>query len=64
MYKKIYSSMMGTALGDSIGLPFEGLSRAKIAKKSPSFKAQSLFFGIFDDCFSGECDTAVLTKKE
>ena len=24
---------MGTALGDSIGLPFEALSRKKIAKK-------------------------------
>ncbi len=45
MYHKIYGSMMGAALGDSIGLPFEALSRQKIAKKNPAFKSQSLFFG-------------------
>jgi ADP-ribosylglycohydrolase len=41
----IYGSILGTALGDSIGLPFEALSRKKIAKKSPTFKTQTLFFG-------------------
>ena len=41
----IYGSIIGTALGDSIGLPFEALSRKKIAKKRPTFKKQSLFFG-------------------
>ncbi len=45
MYHKIYGSMMGTALGDSIGLPYEALSRQKIAKKKPKFEAQSLFLG-------------------
>jgi len=43
--KSIYGSMMGTALGDSIGLPFEALSRQKIEKKNPKFLSQSLFFG-------------------
>jgi len=43
--QKIYNSILGTALGDSIGLPFEALSRQKIAKKEPSFQSQSLFFG-------------------
>jgi len=37
--------MMGTALGDSIGLPFEALSRQKIERKNPKFVSQSLFFG-------------------
>lgn len=41
----IYGSIMGTALGDSIGLPFEALSRQTIAKKKPTFQKQSLFFG-------------------
>ncbi|MCK5855634.1 MAG: ADP-ribosylglycohydrolase family protein [Sulfurovaceae bacterium] len=41
----IYGSILGTALGDSIGLPFEALSRKKIAKKKPTFEKQSLFFG-------------------
>ena len=41
----IYGSIMGTALGDSIGLPFEALSRKKIAKKRPTLENQSLFFG-------------------
>ena len=41
----IYGSIIGTALGDSIGLPFEALSRKKIAKKRPTFEKQSLFFG-------------------
>ena len=45
MYQKIYGSMMGTALGDSIGLPFEALSRQKIERKNPKFVSQSLFFG-------------------
>jgi len=51
MENKIYASLMGTALGDSIGLPFEGLSRAKIANKNPSFETQSLFLskGMFSD---------------
>ena len=43
--KVIQNSIVGTALGDSIGLPFEALSRKKIAKKKPTFKKQSLFFG-------------------
>ena len=43
--KRIYYSILGTALGDSIGLPFEGLSREKIAKKEPDFGSQSLIFG-------------------
>lgn len=43
--------MMGTALGDSIGLPYEALSRQKIAKKKPKFKTQTLLFdkGMFSD---------------
>lgn len=41
----IYNSIIGTALGDSIGLPFEALSRQKIARKKPTFQKQSLFFG-------------------
>lgn len=47
----IYGSIMGTALGDSMGLPFEALSRDKIAKKKPTFKRQTLFFkkGMFSD---------------
>ena len=45
MKNTINGSIMGTALGDSIGLPFEALSRKKIAKKQPSFKGQTLFFG-------------------
>ncbi|SFV68162.1 dinitrogenase reductase activating glycohydrolase (draG) [hydrothermal vent metagenome] len=45
LQQKIYGSIMGTALGDSIGLPFEALSRKKIAKKKPSFEEQSLFLG-------------------
>jgi len=36
--KSIQGSIMGTALGDSIGLPFEALSRQKIAKKKPTFE--------------------------
>jgi ADP-ribosylglycohydrolase len=43
--KTIKNSILGTALGDSIGLPFEALSRQKIAKKNPTFQKQSLFFG-------------------
>jgi len=43
--KAIKNSILGTALGDSIGLPFEALSRQKIAKKNPTFQKQSLFFG-------------------
>ena len=51
LQQKIYGSIMGTALGDSIGLPFEGLSRQKIAKKNPTFENQSLIFkyGMFSD---------------
>jgi ADP-ribosylglycohydrolase len=51
LQEKIYGSIMGTALGDSIGLPFEGLSRSKIAKKNPTFEKQSLLFnrGMFSD---------------
>jgi len=47
----IHNSILGTALGDSIGLPFEALSRQKIAKKNPTFQTQSLFFkkGMFSD---------------
>jgi len=45
MKNKIYGSIMGTALGDSIGLPFEALSRKKIAKKKPTFENQTLVFG-------------------
>ena len=41
----IYGSMIGTALGDSMGLPFEALSRKTIAKKKRKFERQSLFFG-------------------
>ncbi len=51
LQQKIYGSIIGTALGDSIGLPFEGLSRQKIAKKNPTFESQSLIFnyGMFSD---------------
>jgi ADP-ribosylglycohydrolase len=51
LQQKIYGSIMGTALGDSIGLPFEGLSRQKIAKKNPKFERQTLVFshGMFSD---------------
>lgn len=45
LQQKIYGSIMGTALGDSIGLPYEVLSRKKIAKKQPTFETQNLFFG-------------------
>lgn len=43
--EKIQGSIIGTALGDSIGLPFEALTRQKIIRKNPTFKRQSLFFG-------------------
>ena len=61
MYSKIYGSMMGTALGDSIGLPFEALSRQKIAKKSPTFKSQSLFFG--KGMFSDDTEQTVMVAQ-
>ena len=50
-YEHIYGCLMGTALGDSMGLPFEGLSRKKIAKKKFDFKRQHLFLkrGFFSD---------------
>jgi len=38
MKNRIYGSLLGTALGDSVGLYYEGLSRQKIAKKNPNFK--------------------------
>ena len=43
--RSVHNSIIGTALGDSIGLPFEALSRKKISKKNPTFQKQSLFFG-------------------
>ena len=43
--RSVQNSNIGTALGDSIGLPFEALSRKKISKKNPTFQKQSLFFG-------------------
>jgi ADP-ribosyl-[dinitrogen reductase] hydrolase len=51
MYQSIYGLLMGTALGDSMGLPFEGLSRAKIAKKRATLKGQHLLWGrgLFSD---------------
>jgi len=47
----IYGSMLGTALGDSVGLYYEGLSRQKIAKKNPNFGQIDLIFGkgLFSD---------------
>ena len=50
-YNHIYGCLMGTALGDSMGLPFEGLSRKKIAKKNFDFSTQHLFLskGMFSD---------------
>ena len=47
----IYGSIIGTAMGDSIGLPYEGLSKAKISKKNLTFEKQNLIFnrGMFSD---------------
>ena len=43
--------MLGTALGDSMGLPYEGLSRQKISRKKLSFDRANLIFGrgLFSD---------------
>ncbi len=48
---KIYNSILGTALGDSMGLPYEGLSRQKISRKNLSFDRANLIFGrgLFSD---------------
>jgi len=60
--EKIYGSIMGTALGDSMGLPYEALSRKKIAKKHATFESQHLFFG--KGMFSDDTEhTLLLTQS-
>lgn len=61
MEEKIYGVILGTALGDSIGLPYEALSREKITKKSPKFEKQSLFFG--KGMFSDDTEHTLLVAQ-
>ncbi|MCM8542844.1 MAG: ADP-ribosylglycohydrolase family protein, partial [Lentisphaeraceae bacterium] len=37
--------LLGCALGDSLGLPYEGLSRKKVSRMMKGRLKQSLFFG-------------------
>lgn len=61
LQEKIYGSIMGIALGDSIGLPFEGLSRSKISKKKPTFEKQSLFLG--KGMFSDDTEHTIMVAQ-
>ncbi len=42
--KSIIGCLLGTAVGDSLGLPYEGLSCQKINRKFPNINQQKLFF--------------------
>jgi ADP-ribosylglycohydrolase len=44
-YNAIKGSLFGTAVGDAIGLPFEGMSRRRIAKFATSPLEHRFFFG-------------------
>lgn len=44
-YNAIQGSLFGTAIGDAIGLPFEGMSRKRIAKFKTSPLKHRFFFG-------------------
>lgn len=43
--KSIVGCILGTAVGDAIGLPAEGLSRRKLARMYPKLDGHHLFFG-------------------
>lgn len=43
--KAIFGCLLGTAVGDALGLPFEGLPRTRIARLAPRPLRHSLLFG-------------------
>ena len=49
MQKKLFGVLLGTALGDALGLPFEGLNRSKIAKKKLNHPNLIFNRGFFSD---------------
>ncbi len=53
------SSLVGGALGDSVGLPFEGIGAGRIARLAPSVLRQSLLFG--RGMVSDDTEHAVMT---
>jgi len=53
--------MLGTALGDSMGLPYEGLSRQKISKKNLSFERADLIFG--KGLFSDDTEQTIMVAQ-
>ena len=55
------NSLIGVALGDAVGLPYEGLSRQKIAKFSPNFNQINLVFG--KGMFSDDTEHSVIVAN-
>ncbi len=43
--ESIIGCLLGTAVGDALGLPYEGLSKQRIAKIAPTVKSHGLLFG-------------------
>jgi len=42
---RIVGCLLGTAVGDALGLPFEGLSKRRICKFHPDLNRYHFFFG-------------------
>lgn len=57
----IESSLLGLMLGDTIGLPYEGISARRIKKLSPGELRQSLIFG--KGMVSDDTEHAVITAR-
>ena len=53
----VLSSMLGTAIGDAWGLPYEGLSRSRVAKRFKPERGYSFLFsyGMFSDDTEHTC---------
>jgi ADP-ribosyl-[dinitrogen reductase] hydrolase len=59
--KRIEGLLVGTAVGDSLGLPFEGLSRKRIARLSGPNLRQRFVFG--HGMVSDDTDHAIMTAQ-